>query len=225
MKRNLWILELAVLLAAMPIGLASSSFAGDDHFVPPDVTTASDTPYPVNVVGAGLVTLSVNLDAAGHVQDIQVLRDNPPQTQSTIAAVKTWTFTPGSLNHSPAPTNLIVDAVFNPGSHQGQNIPLPQLPPTTAPNPPGFFPVEISTASYAAYPLNSVATGAVVLDVTVNKYGEPAKINVLRQVASLTAPAIAAVKSWNLNAATFNGQAIASKVIIAFVFRSPTMTP
>jgi outer membrane biosynthesis protein TonB len=61
----------------------------------------------------------------------------------------------------------------------------------------------------------------VVLDVTVDKNGDIKKVGVIRDVPSLTQPAIAAVKSWTINAATFNGKGIASKLVVAFVFRPP----
>ena len=64
----------------------------------------------------------------------------------------------------------------------------------------------------------------MVLDVTIDKYGAIKKTDVIRDVPSLTPEAIAAVKRWTINAATFNGKAIASKLVVAYVFRSPTMS-
>jgi outer membrane biosynthesis protein TonB len=72
--------------------------------------------------------------------------------------------------------------------------------------------------------MNSVATGTVVLDLTVGKSGEVKKLIPIRPVPSLTSAAISAVQKWTINAATFHGKAIASKIVIAFVFRLPTVT-
>ena len=72
--------------------------------------------------------------------------------------------------------------------------------------------------------MNSVGIGAVVLDVAMDKYGQVKKVDLIRDVPSLSPEAIATVKRWTINPATFNGKPITSKLIVAFVFRSPTMT-
>ena len=92
------------------------------------------------------------------------------------------------------------------------------------PFPAGYLPPEVAVGSFALYQPNSVGVGTVVLDVTIDKYGAVKKTDVIRDVPSLTPEAIAAVKRWTINAATFNGKAIASKLVVAYVFRSPTMT-
>jgi hypothetical protein len=96
--------------------------------------------------------------------------------------------------------------------------------PTPPPFPAGYLPPEVSVGSFALYQPNSVGVGAVVLDVTIDKYGAIKKTDVIRDVPSLTPEAIAAVKRWTINPATFNGKAIISKLVVAYVFRSPTMT-
>ena len=134
-----------------------------DRFVPPDVTSATDIPYPVEVV-------------------------------------------------------------FNPGDSLNQSMKIAPVAPTPPPFPAGYLPPEVSVGSFALYQPNSVGVGTVVLDVTIDKYGVIKKTDVIRDVPSLTPEAIAAVKRWTINAATFNGKAIASKLVVAYVFRSPTMT-
>jgi hypothetical protein len=37
-------------------------------------------------------------------------------------------------------------------------------------------------------------------------------------------PAIAAVKTWTVNPATFNEKKLDAKLVVAFVFRSPTIS-
>jgi len=101
---------------------------------------------------------------------------------------------------------------------------VPPVAPTPPPLPAGYLPPEVAVGSFASYPVNSVAQGTVVLDVTVDKYGNIKRTDVIRDVPSLTPEAITAVKRWTISPATFNGKAITSKLIVAFVFRSPTMT-
>jgi len=217
-------LALAAMLVALAVTPTRPVFAIDLHFVSPDVVTAGEIPYPSDSIASGIVTLSINLDEAGQIQNVQVLRDIPSLTDPAVAAVKSWRFAPGKLEGKPVASSLNVSVVFSPGNLQTHDLTLGPLQPTTAPNPPGYLPPEIAAASYANYPINSVATGTVVLDATIGKSGEVKNLFPIRPVPSLTSAAISAFKKWTINTATFHGKAITSKLIIAFVFRPPTVT-
>jgi hypothetical protein len=215
-------LTLAVLLL-LCLGFAATrpGISGDSHFVPPDITAAGEIPYPVENIASGLVSVSVNLTETGQVQDVQVVRDIPGLTEVVTSFVKTWTFVPGKLNGKPVPSTINVQVVFNPGVPQTQPLQVQPGNLVTPPNPPGYITPEIAAASYAVYPPNSVANGAVVLDVVIDKYSEVKKPTAIRPVPSLTAPAIAAVKTWTVNPGTFNEKKLDAKLVVAFVFRQP----
>jgi hypothetical protein len=66
--------------------------------------------------------------------------------------------------------------------------------------------------------------GSVVFDVSVSKSDEIKNVVPIHSVPSLTLPATSALKSWTINTGTFQGKAINSKLVIAFVFRPPTTT-
>jgi TonB family protein len=68
-----------------------------------------------------------------------------------------------------------------------------------------------------------VASGTVVLVVTIDKTGGVAKVKVIRGVPALTAQAIKAVNTWGFSPARFQGQAIAAHLVVAFVFPSPAL--
>ncbi|MGH9748215.1 MAG: energy transducer TonB [Candidatus Acidiferrales bacterium] len=213
-----------ILGCALSLGAMRSGVSAGERFVAPDITAAGDIPYPVEIVGAGLVTLSLNLSVAGQPPAVQVLRDVPGLTSLTSSIVAGWTYTPGKLDGNAAPSTINIEVVFNPGDFNGQNLKVPPVAPAPPPFPAGYLPAEVAVGSYASYPMNSVATGAVVLDVLVDKNGNAKKIGVVRDVPSLTREAIAAVKRWTINPATFNGKPIASKLVVAYVFRSPTVS-
>jgi hypothetical protein len=218
---SLLLMSLAIVFAGVGFGAARSGISGGERFVAPDITAASDIPYPVEVAAQGLVTLSMNLSMAGQPPTVQVLRDIPGLTSVASSLVTNWTYTLGKLDGNAAPSTINVQLVFNPANLGGQTLQVPPVAPTPPPNPAGYLPAEVAAASYAVYPVNSVAAGAVVLDVTIDKHGDIKNVGVIRDVPSLTQPAIAAVKSWTINAATFNGKGIASKLVVAFVFRPP----
>ena len=214
-----------ILLAGAGLGVGMGTLraglSAGERFIAPDITAASDIPYPVEVVAPGLVTLSMTLSMAGQPPTVQVLRDVPGLTSVTSAIATNWTYTLGKLDGNPAPSTINVQAVFNPANVSGQNLQVLPVAATPPPSPAGYLPPEVAAASYATYPANSVAWGAVVLDVTIDKDGNIKKVGVIRDVASLTQPSIAAVKSWTINPATFNGKGIAAKLVVAFVFRPP----
>jgi hypothetical protein len=214
----------AILLCAVLFAVPRAGVGAKDRIVPPDVTSASDIPYPVEVLAAGLVTLSVNVNASGHADSVQVLRDIPGLTSVASSIVKSWSYAPGKLDGNPAPSTITIEVVFNPGNTLNENLKIGPVAPTPPPLPTGYLPPEVAVASYVAYPVNSVGIGAVVLDAAVDKYSELKKVDILRDVPALSPEAIATVKRWTINPATFNGKPIPSKMIVAFVFRSPTMT-
>jgi len=213
-----------ILVTSLPAVQTGSGFAKDHKFVPPDVTNAGNIPYPIDAMVYGIVTLTVNLNAAGQIQNVQVLRDIPPLTDAAVTAVNNWMFKAGTLDGSPVISSLNVSVVFNPGNAQGQNLTLPPVnlsPPT---NPPGYLPAEIAAATYASYPVDSVATGSVVLDVIIDRSNDIKKVIPIHAVPSLTSQATSALQGWTINSATYQGKAVKSNVIIAFVFRSPTIS-
>jgi hypothetical protein len=214
----------ALLLGIALFCAPRAGVGAKDRFVPPDVTTATDIPYPVEVLASGLVTLSVNVSASGQPDNVQVLRDIPGLTSVAASLVKTWSYAPGKLDGNPAPSTITIEVVFNPGDTLNENLKIGPVAPTPPPLPKGYLPPEIAVASYVAYPVNSVGIGAVVLDAAVDKYSQVKKVDLLRDVPSLSPEAIATVKRWTINPATFSGKPIPSKMIVVFVFRSPTMT-
>ena len=210
---------LAILLAQPVVEAAWPGPA----FVAPGISGAANIAYPTNVATPGIVTLMLNLNSSGSVQNQEVLRDLPPLTSVASAAVKTWSFTPASLDGQPVPSVLPVSVVFNPFNPAGVGyssltISISQATPGTAT---GYMPPQITAASYATYPVGSVATGAVVLDVAVASSGKVAKVHVVRGVQGLTPQATKAIKSWSFSPATYGGVPIDSHMVIAFVFPSP----
>jgi len=212
----------ALLLVYVGFAATRNEVSAGSHFVSPDITAASDIPYPIDNIASGLVSLSVNVAAGGQVQNVEVVRGVSGLSAVATNAVSTWSFSPGKLDGVAVPSTISVQVVFNPGALQDQNLPLPPGALVTPPLPPGYDPPQMAQSTYAVYPANSVATGTVVLDLVINKFSEAKTVTAIRSVPSLTEAAIAAVKSWTVNPATLNEKKLNAKLIVAFVFRSPT---
>jgi TonB family protein len=222
MRHNSKLMLAVLLLVCVGFAATSSEVSAGSHFVPPDITAAGDIPYPIDNIASGLVSLAVNVSAGGQVENVQVVRGISGLTAPATNAVNTWSFSPGKLDGVAVPSTINVQVVFNPGTLQDQNLPLLPGALVTPPLPAGYLPPQMAQASYAVYPANSVATGTVVLDLVINKFSEAKTVTAIRSVPSLTEAAIAAVKRWTVNPATMNEKKLNAKLIVAFVFRSPT---
>ena len=216
MKPNL---AVAILLMILTVQSAKSA----PTFVSGTVSSVTNIAFPINSTATGIVTLMVNIDPTGQFQNVAVVRDIPSLTSVASSAVRVWSFTPAMLDGQPVASIVPISVVFNPFNPAGVGYTSLSIPLSVAPPGPssGYAPAQITSASFATYPVASLTSGAVVLDVTVGSAGGIAKIHTIRDVKPLTAQAVKAVKTWMFSPATLQGAPIASHVVIAFVFPSP----
>ncbi len=115
MRQILSVAAWLLLTSALVLGMARPAPANHpQNFIPPDILTASDIPYPATTVAAGVVTLAVNLDGTGQIMNVQTLRDIPTVTTQATIALQNWTYAPATLNGKQVPSTLIVNIVFDP---------------------------------------------------------------------------------------------------------------
>ena len=69
------------------------------------------------------------------------------------------------------------------------------------------------------YPVQSVADGVVVVDVSLDSTGAVTGVKVVRDVLSLTSPVTSSIPSWKFSPALSQGSPVASVVRIAIAFR------
>jgi outer membrane biosynthesis protein TonB len=215
------VLLMTIVIAAWPLTTAAKKPA---HFVPANVSKAGDIPYPASSLDAGVVTLSVDLDKTGQVTGVGILRDIPSVSGPAAAAVRNWTYSPATLDGKPVESTLTINIVYDPGMLGADNIPLPppsQVTPVSKKGP-AYLPAQLNTATFAPYPAQATAQGAVVLNVSLDANGNAAKVATLRDVPQLTAAASGALSNWNFSAATYDGKPIPSNMVVAIVFRSPS---
>jgi TonB family protein len=205
------------------VSLWSPSPQSGSAFVPAKVTSAGGITFPANSTATGIVTLAVNLDAMGNQQNTDVLRDLPSMTGVALAATKAWVFAPATLDGQPVPSVVATSVVFNPFNPAGvgsQSLTIPLSPATPGGNS-AYTSPQILAASFATFPVNSVSSGAVVLDVSIGSSGGVTKVHVVSGAKPFKTQALAALKNWKFGPATFQGNPVPSEVIIEFVFPSP----
>jgi len=201
--------------------------AQDRHekFSPPRLATASDIVYPINSGAAGVVVVGVNLDRSGAIKSTVTLRDIPSLTSPVLLAIPKWTFKPATLDGKGVASTIVVSVVFNPSDYRLTGAAAPalgkelQIP---SPGSEGFLPPKTTLASWAAYPINSVAQGAVILNVLVNGQGA------VRQATPVWGPSLGktsteAALRWTFEPAQFDGAAISADAVVGYVYRPPNI--
>ena len=84
---------------------------------------------------------------------------------------------------------------------------------------PAFVAAAITTASDINYPITSIASGIVVVAVHLDGSGKIKDTEVLRDVPSLTAPVLLAIKrDWTFKPATLDGKPVSSTIVVNIVF-------
>jgi outer membrane biosynthesis protein TonB len=87
-----------------------------------------------------------------------------------------------------------------------------------AKEPAHFVPANVSKAGNIPYPASSLDAGVVTLSVDLDETGQVTAVAILRDIPSVSGPAIAAVRSWTYAAATLDGKPVTSTLTINIVY-------
>jgi Gram-negative bacterial TonB protein C-terminal len=208
-----------VVSAVMLAACANQSFA-QALFKPPEVTLASDIPYPIQSIADGVVVLDASLNDKGALTGLTAVRDVPSLTSPAMSAIRTWKFSPATRLGKPAPSTLRVAVVFRPRSYLRA---APSFTPIlsevdTNRVGQGYIPPGIVSITYPQYPINAAAPGTVVIQAIVGKSSAIQHLKVVRDLPPFTQFALSAVPKWLFQAGTLDGKPVASNLAIAFVF-------
>jgi TonB family protein len=212
---------LLVTLFFWPCAFAQQAYS------PPEVTSAGDAYAPYNVILDGLFVLDVSVGADGSVQGIEALRNPGAMLGAVKSAIQNWKFQPAFEDRKPRPSRMTVAFVYRPTNYLGFGAaPVKDFTPVipSARSDDGgeeFAPVGISSFAYPEYPINSVASGSVLLQATVDSAGDVQSVAVLHGMANFNRFAKGALTNWRFRAATLHGRSVTSKVVIAFIFQPP----
>jgi TonB family protein len=223
-KRLRWISVAALFILAEFSPAQQSRESGSSlPFKSAEVVSATDIPYPVGSIAVGTVVLELVVSEKGKVEDVQPIREIESLTEVAVDSVKSWQFHPASSEGKPVRSRTAFAVTFNPAAIPAANVPLPPLSQkehsdSDASQP---QPVRVVAVAFPQYPVDSIASGTVVLRVGVDEMGKVENIVVVRRIASLTSPAIRAVKEWKFKPAEFDGKPLRSSITLAFVLRPP----
>jgi TonB family protein len=218
---NIRRLLLAILLFFLPCALAQQTYN------PPAVTSAGDAYTPYNVVFDGLFVLDVSIADDGSIPKIEALRNPGAMLDAIETAVRTWKFQPALSGRKAQASRMTVAFVYRPGNLQTFGAaPVegfkPVVPSSQADDTIGdYVPIGITSFAYPEYPVNSVASGSVVLQANVDDSGNVKNVAVLHGMAGFNRFAQGALKNWRFQAATVRGQPVTSNIVVAFIFQAP----
>ena len=194
------------------------------RFSPVKVISVADVTYPISSGVFATVVLEARVDPAGKTEDVKVIRGYKSLTPVAIASIKSWTFEPATLDGKPTDSTMRVAVTFYPPTLFATDVPLPPLRERGDKRKPQFRyqPPQVVAASFPKWPTTCIVYGTVALEVTINEAGTVAGgVRILHDIPPLTAEAIHAIKDWKFTSATFDGEPITSRMVLAFVFTLP----
>ena len=228
-------------LVTTMLGLALTSGAVADvqvtqtaRVVAPAVYRSGPLPaLPVMALGGGEVVVEVTVSARGAVVAVRPLRVTVPYTESVVAAVKTWQFTPAEelldpLTRAPGepPTRTIeskvtVAALFRPPNVYDNATLGEPFRDIDAPSGEAPFPISSVTPPFAP----SARDGGVVLvEARVDESGEVEATAVKQSSPPFDEASLAAAQQWRFRPARVAGAPAAARVYLMFGFRVPDAT-
>jgi TonB family protein len=172
---------------------------------------------PAATPETGVVIVTGRIDADGGMDNLQRSQGPAIFVQPTLDSIRRWQFERAAIGNICIPTT----AVFMyraetdlPNSPHRFEVPVNDF----GDNPGAPMPTNLVVPEY---PIDSVAEGTVVLQLTIDSNGRTANAQVVTDVFSLTEAAMDAVSQWKFCPAEKVGARVAVAVI---TFRRPTQT-
>jgi hypothetical protein len=81
-------------------------------YTPPQLFTATFSPYPTNGLGSGAVVLDVTVNGQGKIANVATIRGVPTLTATAAAALQNWSFSAAIYGNTPVPSKVVVAMVF-----------------------------------------------------------------------------------------------------------------
>jgi TonB family protein len=190
-------------------------------YTPPEIESAPAPAHPAQTVEGGTVAFEAQVNRQGSIEDLRLLLDRPPFTESARQSVSQWRFVPARKEAAiDSKVGVFVlfrqRALFTTGPAKQQYDWL--LPEDER----AAFP---TTITYPRYPANTVAEGVVILQLHIDPRGAIGTIKVIRDVPPLTAAAQAAVEEWTFSPARSEGQTVPGTAVVAISFVRPFVQP
>lgn len=201
--------------------LAESSTENAKGFTAPTPLSLVAAPFPPQALFGGEVLFDAKVNTRGRLTDVKVVHGQSPFLEEALGALQTWTFLPARQDGRPVDARIGIVFQFA----------QPYLPKMTA-RVHEYKEAGMDSKDRAAlpvftlepeYPPNSIGEGSVILNEVVDRDGHVTSMHVVRDLESLTAPTVAAVRQWKFAPGRRAGEAVESGVIVVVTFRRPAV--
>lgn len=198
---------------------------------------------PVQAVGAGQVYLDLAVTSGGAVSAVRTLRVTPPFTEPLAAAVAAWRFRPAEEEEPvQKPESAVASAAAGQGAAPKVRHPVASRvlvagwfrPPTLNTPALGTPPQDVAEGSeeapfpmstdMPAYPPLARDSGAVLVEVHVDRAGRVDRAAIVRSGGVFDVPALEAARRWTFRPARVKGALVGAYVYLVFGFRQPVTT-
>jgi len=218
------LLAMIVLGSSLVLAGQTAARRGTLLFQSARADSVGEIPVPMRTEASGTVVLDAVVTRAGNVAKVYVRRGIPALTHLAVNSVTGWKFSPATYGDNPIDSIVRVAVTFRPSGL----LSSPDMLPGVEASPESesdarFQPPEVTHAAFPNYPDNTVISGSVVLEINLSANGQAEKVKVLADLPPLTAAAQAVVPQWRFSPASFSGDPVPSRIILAFVF-SPFVT-
>ena len=112
MRKLRWAAGVSILASLFAVTIVRTQEASTPTFEPATVDASVAPVDPVTAISPGTVVVSVNLDAAGEIENVKVIKSSPPFDSAALAAIKKWRFKPATLDGKPVPSVVPVVVSF-----------------------------------------------------------------------------------------------------------------
>lgn len=213
------------LLVLCLIGLAPFA-SSSGTYQPPAVASAPGAYAPYQTMVDGLFVLEVSLDKHGQIRRVYALRDPGAMLNAAKTSLRSWKFTPALKNGQPAAGDMTVAFLYRPPNYGNAGaVPPKDFPPVLPQTKDegraasSYVPVGIVAFDYPAYPVNSVAWGSVIVQLTVSQSGEIQQVEFLHRMAGFDDFVLDALKKWRFQPSSLEDKPVPAKIAIAFIFQ------
>jgi outer membrane biosynthesis protein TonB len=191
--------------------------------IPAKLLNATSPIPPPNAVAGTCVLADVQVDSRGRIGEVKILEGLGPFNDSATRAIKQWQFSPATLNSQPVASRVGVLTVFRPPAlgnigSGGPSFGYKQPTPPKNSHPP--LPISITAPDY---PQTATTEGVVIIDVPIDKNGNPLTMLTVQDIPQFTDIARAAIRSWKFMPAVESGQPVVGMLIVAISFRRPVV--
>jgi outer membrane biosynthesis protein TonB len=191
--------------------------------IPAKLVKAISPLHPYNAVAGTCVLADVPVDARGRIGEVKIMQGLGPFNDSATRAIKQWQFSPATLNGETKASRVGVLVVFRPPGMGNAGFGGPSLgykQPTPPKNNHPAMPLAITDPGY---PQTATTEGVVILDVPIDKNGNPLTMLTIQDVPQFTDVTRAAVRSWKFMPAMEAGHPVVGMLIVAVSFVRPVV--